>query len=293
MAVSLWELSCAGTRAGNTSKDTAAIPRAARQCRFIRPPRRRGVNNEHALVSRWRKSKRRWAPAWVLAQTGFMARLLDVVLFAYRLYMIGNSIGGGSPMRPRARSQHRAAKPRGLAALRNILCQFSVQEVVSFKSSSACLLAFLVSALASASGANPLMALPRLTASAPVTLALRASNPPGMLRFFATCAAATHCPIFLKPPQAVCASSPVNVLILPAIAVLWLRTSLGAPCDMLELAVEPAPCELLMPGSLPGPCPAGGPPPGCERCAKAGAAKASASVVTMARMRRFTVIPPS
>src|SRR6266849_1528590 len=58
---------------------------------------------------------------------------------------------------------------------------------------------------------------------------------------------------------------------------------------MLELAVELAPCELFMPGLLSGPWPAGGPPPGCERCANAGAAKASASTVTMARMRRFTV----
>src|ERR1700747_2170552 len=55
MAVSLWELSCAGTRAGNANKDPAATPRAARQCRVIIPPRKRGVNNEHALVSRWRE----------------------------------------------------------------------------------------------------------------------------------------------------------------------------------------------------------------------------------------------
>src|SRR6266576_4664830 len=107
-------------------------------------------------------------------------------------------------------------------------------------SSEACLLAFLLSDLASALGASDSMALPRLTAPLPVTLALSASKPPGMFRFFATCAAATHCPRFLQPLHAVVASSPVSVLIFPAIAVLWLRTSLGEACDRSVRPVLPA-----------------------------------------------------
>src|SRR6266704_5976339 len=120
--------------------------------------------------------------------------------------------------------------------------EYKVQELMSFRSSEACLLAFLASALASALGANPSIALPRLTAPVPVTSAFRASKPPGMSRFLATCAAATHWPRFLKPPQAVAASWPVSVLILPAMAVLWLRTSLGEACDMSV-------CEVAAPAS--------------------------------------------
>ncbi len=67
-----------------------------------------------------------------------------------------------------------------------------IQELDSLRSSEACLLAFSASALASASGANPLIALPRLTAPVPVIFALSASKPPGMFRFFATWAAAMH-----------------------------------------------------------------------------------------------------
>src|SRR6266404_5475061 len=93
-------------------------------------------------------------------------------------------------------------------------------EVDSFKSSDVCLFAFLASPLASASRANSLIAFPRLTEQLPVIFALSASNPPGMSRFFATCAAATHCPRFLKPLQAVSASLPVRPLIFAAIAVL-------------------------------------------------------------------------
>src|SRR5712671_3266999 len=57
--------------------------------------------------------------------------------------------------------------------------EYKVQELMSFKSSEACLFAFLASALASALGANPPIALPRLTAPLPVTFALSASNPAG------------------------------------------------------------------------------------------------------------------
>src|SRR5215469_18854351 len=99
-------------------------------------------------------------------------------------------------------------------------------------SSSACFFAFFASDLELTLGSNDWMALPRLTEPVPVTFALRASKPPAMLRFFATWAAATHWPRFLKPLQAVAASSPVSVLILPAIAVLWLSTVLGEACDM-------------------------------------------------------------
>src|SRR6266481_552489 len=132
-------------------------------------------------------------------------------------------------------------------------------------SSEACLLAFLVSDLVSASDASDSMALPRLMAPVPVTLALSASKPPGMFRFFATCAGATHWPRFLKPLHAVAASSPVSVLILPAMAVLWLRTVLGEACDMSVCEVAPASWDPLMLEPLAAPCPAGGPPPGCAR----------------------------
>src|SRR5215470_16580252 len=70
-------------------------------------------------------------------------------------------------------------------------------KLESFRSCSACLLAFLDSALAFASGASCSMALPRLSAPLPAVFALTAAKPPGILRFFATCAAATHCPKFL------------------------------------------------------------------------------------------------
>src|SRR5258707_14766355 len=100
-----------------------------------------------------------------------------------------------------------------------------------------------------------------------------------MLRFFAKCAAATHCPIFLKPLQAVCASSPVNVLILPGMAVLWLRTSVvGEPREMPAWLVPVVAWEAPAPGLLFGPCLAGGPPAGGDgRVAQAGAPKASAN----------------
>src|SRR5437899_5848443 len=147
------------------------------------------------------------------------------------------------------------------------------QELVWSRSSDACFLAFLASALASAFGASCSMALPRLTAPSPVVFALSASKPPGMSKFLATCAAATHWPMFLKPPHAVFASWPVSVWILPARAVLWLRTSLGEPRDMSACGEEPFACDPFIAESLPGPRPAGGPPAleggppgfGCER----------------------------
>src|SRR6266849_8736096 len=132
----------------------------------------------------------------------------------------------------------------GSSPLKVLTEELHVQELVSFRSSEACLFAFFTSAFASALGANPLIALPRLTAPVPITFALSASNPPGMSRFFATCAAATHWPMFLKPVHAVCASSPVSALILPPIAVLWLSTSLGEPCDTsVACAAAPPACE--------------------------------------------------
>src|SRR6267154_3607019 len=125
------------------------------------------------------------------------------------------------------------------------------------------------------------MAFPRLTEPLPVTFALSASNPPGISRFFATWAAATHWPRFLNPSQAIAASWPVSALILPAIAVLWLNTSLGEPCDRSLWVVAAFPCEPLIPESLPGPRPAGGPPPAWERWAKVGTAK-DKMIATMA-----------
>src|SRR5436309_13390793 len=101
------------------------------------------------------------------------------------------------------------------------------------------------------------MALPRLRAPVPVTLALSASNPPGMLRFFATCAAATHWPRFLKPLHAVAASSPGSALILPALTVWWLRTLPGEAGDRTVGDVAgPASWGLLMPAPPAAPCPA-------------------------------------
>src|SRR2546429_445525 len=129
--------------------------------------------------------------------------------------------------------------------------EYKVQELMSFRSSEACLLAFLASALASALGANPSIALPRLTAPVPVTFAFSASKPPGMSRFLATCAAATHWPRFLKPLHAVCASWPVSVWIFPAMAVLWLKTVLGEACDMSLCAAPPLACDPLIPSRYP------------------------------------------
>src|ERR1700747_628977 len=92
------------------------------------------------------------------------------------------------------------------------------------------------------------MALPRLM---PLLIAdLKASIPPGMLRFCATCAAATHSPIVLNPPQALEASSPVSVLICAAMTLLWLRASLGVEridlaCDVEVAFPLAAPIEVL------------------------------------------------
>src|SRR5260370_40665454 len=137
-------------------------------------------------------------------------------------------------------------------------------------SSDACLLAFLVSDLALALGSRASMALPRLMAPVPVIFALSASKPPGMSRFFATCAAATHWPRFLKPPQAVAASWPVSGLILPATAGLWPRTSLGEGGAMTGCEGAAAVSgELPTPEPVSGPRPAGGPHPrGAGRGAK-------------------------
>src|SRR5260370_37530957 len=157
-------------------------------------------------------------------------------------------------------------------------------------SSSACLFAFLASDLALALGESCSMALPRLMEPVPVTFALSAWKPPGMSRFLATWAAATHWPKFLKPLHAVWASSPVSVLIFPAIAVLWLRTSLGEACDIFELLIAPPllASPTLEPDAPEAPCPAGGPPPGCERCAKAGELHAKVRATTRIKCVRFT-----
>src|SRR5579859_3312551 len=143
----------------------------------------------------------------------------------------------------------------------------------SLRSCSACLLAFFASDLALALGASCSMALPRLIAPEPAVFDLRASNPPGMSRFLATWAAATHWPRFLKPLHAEVASSPVSVLILPAIAVLWARTSFGEECIMSMWLADgefPSPPVVAEPREPEGPAPAGGPPPGRLRCASAG-----------------------
>src|SRR5438445_13061473 len=73
-------------------------------------------------------------------------------------------------------------------------------------------------------------------------------------------------------------------------AVLWLSTSLGEACDISEWLMAP----LLLaspvpePDALEGPCPAGGPPPGCERCAKAGELQAKVRATNRIRCVRFT-----
>src|SRR2546422_8360706 len=73
-------------------------------------------------------------------------------------------------------------------------------------------------------------------------------------------------------------------------AVLWLSTSLGEACDISEWLIAP----LLLaspvpePDALEGPCPAGGPPPECERCAKAGELQANVTATNRTRCVRFT-----
>src|SRR6266852_5513897 len=90
--------------------------------------------------------------------------------------------------------------------------------------------------------------------------------------------------------HAVCASSPVSDLILPAMAVLWLSTSLGEACDISEWLIAPLllASPLPEPDALEGPRPAGGPPPGCERCAKAGELQAKVRATNRMRCERFT-----
>src|SRR5258708_37070598 len=75
-------------------------------------------------------------------------------------------------------------------------------------------------------------------------------------------------------------------------AVLWLSTSLGEACDISEWLIAPAPALLASPAPEPdvpeGPRPAGGPPPGCERCAKAGELQAKVRATNRIRCLRFT-----
>src|ERR1019366_2517940 len=135
------------------------------------------------------------------------------------------------------------------------------------------------------------MALPRLTLFVPVILPFNAPKPPGISRFFATCRAATHCPRFLKPEQALCRLPPgtatplfarafVNdvfslLLLFKVVVGEWELTPL-LPCPILPGPAsmgrpalgEPIPAEPALPAPmLPAPAPAGRPmlppPPLC------------------------------
>src|SRR5712664_857826 len=134
------------------------------------------------------------------------------------------------------------------------------------------------------------MALLRLVKPAPVIFALSASTAPVMSRFLATGPAATHWPKFLKPLHAACASWPVSDLILPAMAVLWLSTSLGEEWDISVWLIAPPLLASPMPepDAVEGPWPAGGPPPGCERCAKTGELHANVRATNRVRCVLFT-----
>src|SRR5258708_5840290 len=123
------------------------------------------------------------------------------------------------------------------------------------------------------------MAFPRLTAFVPVTLSFRASKPPGMSRFLATCSAATHCPRFLKPEHALWRSPPGTETPLFASALLnevfslllLLSTDVGDCEAMLEWPIPVDPTSVGRPlvpvptpdgaPAEPGPAPAGRPAP--------------------------------
>src|SRR5215470_9775518 len=95
------------------------------------------------------------------------------------------------------KSAHKRKRWRSKASPPEHRHRFKLQQdydlvSASFMSSSSCLFAFLTSDLELAVGSRAPMALPRLIEPVPVTLAFKASKPPGLSRFFATCAAATH-----------------------------------------------------------------------------------------------------
>src|SRR5579864_1779393 len=122
------------------------------------------------------------------------------------------------------------------------------------------------------------MALPRLTPFPAVILFFKASKPPGISRFLATCIAATHCPRFLNPEHAVLRLPPgteiplfANALVNEVSILLLLSTVVGDCEPMLECLI---PAEPIPPGRPvspeptpegapidPGPAPAGLPPP--------------------------------
>src|SRR5689334_15799303 len=75
------------------------------------------------------------------------------------------------------------------------------------------------------------MALPRLSGGVPVILALSWSN--GIPRLWDTCTAATNCPRFLKPCEAVCRSVPAGSRLCSLLASLVLLLSLSETEDWL------------------------------------------------------------
>src|SRR5260370_35526126 len=77
---------------------------------------------------------------------------------------------------------------------------------------------------------------------------------------------------------------------LPAMALLWLEPSFGEACDISVWFIAPPLLASPMPepDAVEGPWPAGGPPPGCERCAKAGELHTNIRATNGMRCVRFT-----
>src|SRR5260370_28748503 len=122
------------------------------------------------------------------------------------------------------------------------------------------------------------MAVPRLTGFDPVILSFRASKPPGVSRFLATCIAAMHCPRFLKPEHAVFRLPPGTEIplfdraLVSELSSLLLLSTVAGDCEpMLEWLIPVEPTSLGRPVSPeptpegtpvePGPAPAGRPAP--------------------------------
>src|SRR5258708_40206463 len=109
------------------------------------------------------------------------------------------------------------------------------------------------------------MALPRLTAFDPVILPFRASKPPGISRFLATCIAAMHCPRFLKPEHAVLRLPPDTEIplfdsaLVSELSSLLLLSTVAGDCEpMLGWRIPDEPTSLGRP-ALAEPTPEGAP----------------------------------
>src|SRR5713101_2406348 len=109
------------------------------------------------------------------------------------------------------------------------------------------------------------MALPRLTAFVPVILSFKASKPPGISRFFATCIAAMHWPRVLNPEHALWRLPPgteippfASALVSEVLSLLLSSTLVGDCEPMLEWPMPVDPTSAGRP-LVPGPTPDGAP----------------------------------